>query len=670
MKSRGILLVFAVATFALIGLSQLREVTDDIKFPAKYVINLSSNNGQVRSKTVYQLLTKQSHKNKQNLFRTYLDDQGNESSFAFSEKNNQQQNYDTDITKLATVSFEGSYYSDKRFSEETLQKLAALGIHVQTAELQWYLVGSALWTEGIRAFGLWSLGLSIFFAYFSLLYLYRKNNYVARFMGTSAKLALNNWLIDSLVIMLSSIGLFLLFSVITKNSFFSMASLSFLSILVVNALLLLFLVLLGNLLFYQITKYGNILGILKGLNTPAIVNFIWFAGIVITLLMIPLILNKIDNEKEVLTEQLQSLEPWQLLENYRTITVAFPSDSQVSNGEIDIRGDLEFGKTFMSYFSENEYIFATKSAVIVPEQLSAEQKKEISKDYSKENINSKITEHVSYLNTHAYQLNAQLQNNNEQKQAQQAPATIYLPEKYKSDSDSVINATYLEFFQGSEVKRTDFEIIIVANDSKTFLFDYNGTEIYRFDNNRTQYGQEEIVVVLNMNEVLRTPSAITKYRSITNDGLFSADALAHLASNTTLSKNISDVISPYKSIKLKMNRLKDRINSAKLSVVILILVQFILVIQFFIGMLKQHIKEISVKRLLGININKVLLATFKYYLFFLLFTFLIALFITEDTLIKYFVFGGSIFEVIITFFILKGIIVKKAGDFLKGDFEI
>ncbi|MGK0552564.1 hypothetical protein ACSFB8_10855 [Enterococcus faecalis] len=669
MKARSILLIVALATLALIGLSQLREVTDDIKFPAKYFINLTSDQPQTNSTAIHQLLRENSNKSQQNLFRTYLNDQGNERNFAFLSTSKNKQKFETNLKELANVSFAGSYYSDKPFTEGSLQSLKRYGVRVEMVELQWYLVGPALWTEGIRAVGLWSLVLSIFFAYFSLLYLYRKNSYVARFMGVSAKFSVNNWLIDSVVIMLTSVSLFLLFWLITKNTLFSMASLSFLSVLVVNALLLLFLILLGNLLFHHLTKYGNILTILKGMNAPALINVIWFTGIIATLLVIPFILNKINDEQAILKEQLQGLEPWQQLESYRTLTVTLQSNVQVNNGQIDVSGELEFGKTFMSYFSEHDYIFAQKSAAILPQNLPEEQKKEILANYAKDNIDPKITKRVIYMNEQAYQINAQLQKENIKKKTLQAPATIYLPAKYKLDSDSVINATYMEFFQDSEIKRTDFEVVVVPNGRKTFLFDYHGAELYQYNNSRTQYGQDEIVVILNMNTALSTPSALTMYGNIT-DGLFSAKALARLSSNITLTKNISEVISPYKSIKLKINRLKDRINSAKLAVIVLILVQFILVLQFFTGLLKQHLKEISVKRLLGINLNKVLLKTFSNYLFFLLLTFLIAFIITNDVSIKYLVFVGSSLEIGAIFFILKRTVAKRTSDFLKGDIEI
>ncbi|HCN86796.1 MAG TPA: hypothetical protein DIT14_08015, partial [Enterococcus faecalis] len=237
------------------------------------------------------------------------------------------------------------------------------------------------------------------------------------------------------------------------------------------------------------------------------------------------------------------------------------------------------------------------------------------------------------------------------------------------DIESVKNATYMEFFRDSDIKRSEFKIVFVPNGRKTFLFDYQGAELTRFDKSRTQYNLDEIIVVLNMETVLAIPSAVSTYNNITN-GLFSANALARLTADTSLTKNIADVISPYKSIQLKMNRLVDRINSAKLAVGVLVMVQFMLLLQFFTGMLKQHLKEISIKRLLGINLNQVLLMTFSYYLVLLLLTFIVAFLITNQALIKYLLLLGSIVEIVLVFFILKRIISKRTSDFLKGDFEI
>ncbi|EGO5164829.1 hypothetical protein [Enterococcus faecalis] len=670
MKARGILLIFALSTFALIGLTQLKEIADDIKFPAKYLIQLSSDTEKISSHTIYQLLAENSQKNQQQLFRTYLNDQGNESYFAFLPTLENKQKFETNLKKLANVSFESSYYSDKAFTEETLQQLKNKGVQPQSMELQWYLAGPALWSDGIRAVGLWSLTLALFFAYFSILYLYRKKTYVARFMGKGAIFAWKSWLTDCLTIIVSSVSLFGVFLLITPNNWLSMSALSLLSILLTNAIFLLLLITLGSVLFYQLTKYGNILAILKGKNMPILVNIIWFFGIVVTLLVIPLILNKLTNEQAILTQHIQGLKPWQQLKDYRTLLVEFPSDQQqVKNGFIDVSADEDYGKKFMNYFSEKDYIFAQQSAIIIPEQLSSQQKQEILKNYAKDKVKPEVTKHITYMNNNAYQINRQLQNETTENRQSKVPATMYVPHKYKADIESVKNATYMEFFRDSDIKRSEFKIVFVPNGRKTFLFDYQGAELTRFDKSRTQYNLDEIIVVLNMETVLAIPSAVSTYNNITN-GLFSANALARLTADTSLTKNIADVISPYKSIQLKMNRLVDRINSAKLAVGVLVMVQFMLLLQFFTGMLKQHLKEISIKRLLGINLNQVLLMTFSYYLVLLLLTFIVAFLITNQALIKYLLLLGSIVEIVLVFFILKRIISKRTSDFLKGDFEI
>ncbi|MGX7739433.1 hypothetical protein ACWPXU_05075, partial [Enterococcus faecalis] len=60
---------------------------------------------------------------------------------------------------------------------------------------------------------------------------------------------------------------------------------------------------------------------------------------------------------------------------------------------------------------------------------------------------------------------------------------------------------------------------------------------------------------------------------------------------------------------------------------------------------------ISIKRLLGINLNQVLLMTFSYYLVLLLLTFIVAFLITNQALIKYLLLLGSIVEIVLVFFI-------------------
>lgn len=671
MKSRTFLLIVSLLILALFGISQLKEVTDDVVFPAKYAISLSGEEKQIDSKSVYSMLSENSNENNRNLFRTFLNDQGNESQFAFLKTSENEKKFVTNLDLLANTSFEGTYYADALFSNELLNELKESGVMIDSVELQWYLVGMSFWSDGIRAIGLWSLTLSIFFAYFSLLYLHRKNSYVARLLGKSRQVVVRSTSIDSLTILGTSVCIFFLFSIANKGTLLSMESLSFLSILSVNTVVLLCVVMVARLLFYQLTKYGNILAVLKGINTPIIVSIIWFIGIVSTLLIIPLVLNQITSEDKILNQQLDSLRPWKYLEDYRSLTVTFPSDysGQTQNGLIDTSGDLAYGKKFMSYFKENQYIFSEKSQAIIPEQVSQEQKNELLTDYRKDGINPEVTKNISYMNKHAYELSNKVFDTKGIKESQDAPATIYIPNQYTTNIDSVVNATYMEFFQESNVSRESFETIVIPDGLQTFLFDYRGVDLTKFKQGRMQSTKDEIVVVLNMNDVLAAPSAITAYSNSTN-GLFLSEALAVVSTDSLVTKNLSNIVSPYHSIKLKMNRLSDRINSAKTAVIVLIIVQFIVLLQFVLRILKQNLKEVSVKRLLGVNINRIILATFNYYLLLLVFTLLLAFSITENTAVKYLLLSGSLVELLGIFVFLRKVISKKTNDFLKGDVEI
>ena len=89
-------------------------------------------------------------------------------------------------------------------------------------ELQWYLAGPALWSDGIRAVGLWSLTLALFLLIFRFS-TYTVKTYVARFMGKGAIFAWKSWLTDCLTIIVSSVSLFGVFLLITQNNWLSKA---------------------------------------------------------------------------------------------------------------------------------------------------------------------------------------------------------------------------------------------------------------------------------------------------------------------------------------------------------------------------------------------------------------------------------------------------------------
>lgn len=672
MKIRIFMLAIITIIFGFIGISQVLEISDDIQFPARYGIRLSkidSSNSNISSNQVYNLLSKSSTTDNQNIFRKYIDKNGDEIGFCFSKEKDSK--YSNDIRELKDSSFQAMYYSDKQLSNKTVDTLKEMGITVTSIEIQWYLAGISFWSSGIRAIGLWGLIFSVSLAYFSILNLYKKENYVIRFLGKLRIFHIQQLLIDWFTILVISIILYFSYFFIFKHPFSSIGSLAYFSILGSNFVLFATLIGIIRFIYNLLIRHGNILTALRGKNNPLVLNTIWFIGIIGTLLLMPIILNQITQNQTILRQQVDNLKPWSQLDSYRLASINMPSfmNENNSNNQIDVSGDLEFGKKFMSYFNSDEYIFTEKSGVYIPDFLPNETKKELEQQYAEDNIDPKIMKNVIYMNTNAYFLSNKFFENKYQEINPTIPATIIIPTKYKKQIDSVINATYMEFFQHSEIKRNFFKTIVVPNDEKTFLFDYNGADLFGFDDSRVQTAENEIVVVLNMESVLSTDSAVTTYSNLMK-GLFLVDGISKLAKDSEINQNINEIINPYKSIKLKINRLEMRIKSAVFSLFSLIIIQIYVINQFFLNMARQKVRTITIKRLLGKNLNLLILKSFKWYLSIIVITLIISFIFTINPQIKVWLLLLNLLEISLTLLLVKHITRKNTINVLKGDFEL
>jgi len=671
-KIRIFMLAIITIIFGFIGISQVLEISDDIQFPARYGIRLSkidSSNSNISSNQVYNLLSKSSTTDNQNIFRKYIDKNGDEIGFCFSKEKDSK--YSNDIRELKDSSFQAMYYSDKQLSNKTVDTLKEMGITVTSIEIQWYLAGISFWSSGIRAIGLWGLIFSVSLAYFSILNLYKKENYVIRFLGKLRIFHIQQLLIDWFTILVISIILYFSYFFIFKHPFSSIGSLAYFSILGSNFVLFATLIGIIRFIYNLLIRHGNILTALRGKNNPLVLNTIWFIGIIGTLLLMPIILNQITQNQTILRQQVDNLKPWSQLDSYRLASINMPSfmNENNSNNQIDVSGDLEFGKKFMSYFNSDEYIFTEKSGVYIPDFLPNETKKELEQQYAEDNIDPKIMKNVIYMNTNAYFLSNKFFENKYQEINPTIPATIIIPTKYKKQIDSVINATYMEFFQHSEIKRNFFKTIVVPNDEKTFLFDYNGADLFGFDDSRVQTAENEIVVVLNMESVLSTDSAVTTYSNLMK-GLFLVDGISKLAKDSEINQNINEIINPYKSIKLKINRLEMRIKSAVFSLFSLIIIQIYVINQFFLNMARQKVRTITIKRLLGKNLNLLILKSFKWYLSIIVITLIISFIFTINPQIKVWLLLLNLLEISLTLLLVKHITRKNTINVLKGDFEL
>lgn len=673
MRIRRIMLCLTTIILGIIGLSQVEEIFEDIQFPARYGVRLTYRDGEIQninSDDVYRVIKEGSKENKQQIFRKYIDDNGEEAKFSFSNEKKVLDEYSTDISVLKEVSFQAMYYSDKPITNKMIKNLNQMNIEVKTSEINWFLSGFAFWTSGIQAIGLWCLMFTMFFGYFSILNFYKKESYIYRFLGISTNKSINHLVRDVSITLVSSLSLLLVYIGISGNPLDSLGTLAYVSILGTNEFILVTLVIFAIIIYNISIKYGNILVSLRGKTKNFIINMIWFLGILGTISILPIILNQIDNNQDILKEQVNNLEPWEQLKDYKTVAINFPGISSIgsNNSRMNISEDLKFGKRFMSYFNKDDYIFTQKSHVVIPDKVSENTKEEISEQYEMDGIDYKIAENVIYMNKKAYILSCDLLKERSVV-LENYPAFIILPEKYLSGIDSVVNATYMEFFQNSDITREMFGKKIISDGIKTFLFDYKGADLYGFDKSRKQSSYDKIIVILDMDKVLSTDAAITTYFNL-NKALFSNEGIKKLSKDEEINKNLNGITNPYKAIKLKTNKLKKRIKGAIVSLLSLMCIQAFVLIQFFLNIARQNIRKISTMRILGFNLNGLILKVFSLYLVIIGWALIISYIFIINEYVREVLLLFNVFEISCILILMRNIIKNKTIRVLKGDNEI
>ncbi|UNW40107.1 hypothetical protein [Weissella cibaria] len=361
------------------------------------------------------------------------------------------------------------------------------------------------------------------------------------------------------------------------------------------------------------------------------------------------------------------MKPWQKLRAYKAVNVTLPSIEDSNNGEIDARADTKVARRFMDHFKDDEYIFSQDSTAKVPNMVSQEQAQFMTSQLKREGIDSDVSKRIRYMNLNALKLSGH--RNLAGKVANKKPATVFLPEKFKDHKKSVLNAIYLEYYQNSGIKKSDFEVHIVKNNEKTFLFDYRGAELYVYDHSRLQTDTNRILVVINMAYAFNSLGKDATYSNVLN-GLFKQPGLKKVAVDSSINGQVEDITSPYLSIQMQANRLQKRIVAAYVSMATLVMMQLFAIFQFLMNIARKKAYTMGVKRLLGYNIDYVILREFGGYILTIFAGLVVAWFMTSSMVLKNVVLGLNVMAIVIIIGYVRFYVKKASVNVLKGDFEL
>lgn len=665
MKIKKWLVASGILIFGLIGVTQVMESAQDIPFPVRYTTRISTDTS-LNSSAVYKVLKDGSDKFDVTLYRTFIDENGEERKFSFGTDADHVAEFH-ELTALKDTSYKGMYYSASKLPGELIDKLQQIGVQVTSTELPWYIIGSQMWANGILAVVTWSMVLTFLVSYFASLNLYRKHWLVGRMLGGVKKTLAKSVASDLFIMAVVSIVLWGVYVLFNQVALSSLSSYALLATLGLNLVILMSFVVLINVVFFIIIKHDNLAKALKKTDSNMKQNLVWMAGILASLAALTLLMNQTVLNQKNLQQQLDSLKPWQKLSAYKAVNVTLPSIEDSNNGEIDARADTKVARRFMDHFKDDEYIFSQDSTAKVPNMVSQEQAQFMTSQLKRDGIDSDVSKRIRYMNLNALKLSGH--RNLAGKVANKKPATVFLPEKFKDHKKSVLNAIYLEYYQNSGIKKSDFEVHIVKNNEKTFLFDYRGAELYVYDHSRLQTDTNRILVVINMAYAFNSLGKDATYSNVLN-GLFKQPGLKKVAVDSSINGQVEDITSPYLSIQMQANRLQKRIVAAYVSMSTLVIMQLFAIFQFLMNIARKKAYTMGVKRLLGYNIVYVILREFGGYILTIFAGLVVAWFMTSSMVLKNVVLGLNVMAIVIIIGYVRFYVKKASVNVLKGDFEL
>ena len=159
------------------------------------------------------------------------------------------------------------------------------------------------------------------------------------------------------------------------------------------------------------------------------------------------------------------------------------------------------------------------------------------------------------------------------------------------------------------------------------------------------------------------------YSNVLN-GLFKQPGLKKVAVDSSINGQVEDITSPYLSIQMQANRLQKRIVAAYVSMATLVIMQLFAIFQFLMNIARKKAYTMGVKRLLGYNIDYVILQEFGGYILTIFVGLVVAWFMTSSMVLKNVVLGLNVMAIIIIIGYVRFYVKKASVNVLKGDFEL
>ncbi|RLU53889.1 ABC transporter permease [Streptococcus iniae] len=658
MKLKLGVIAFFFCIIAAVGVVSISDTQKPVPLPIDGAFSIQGKSN-LSSKEIYKRISTLSKTKKVTIYKPIVQSSGQLKYVNVDDANDEQ---------LKSVPITGMYYTLGKFDTNSLETLRTTGLQTVYMAYPWYIGGILQFTGTLRLLLMLSIYLTLLVVLFVVRTRQIKEGVIRRSLGLPIYNLKRDYFISfSFEVFVASL-LMISYSSFLGGSFLTYSSKLFFSMLLTNFILFQIIDLITVLLFWLTIKSEKPIEIIKNKAKNNLIFIVWLVIISSIIIVSGIFLQETKSSQYRISIQINHLEPWNKVKDWKRLEFLGIESDSAKNGAVS-DSDNQYLQ-IAAALKKLDFLYIKPSSIYIPDYMKTSHfAEDFYKQLKSDGISHpEVNKELIYIN----QTGATLQNKvngTNYHVLDDKVASIYIPEKFKEQRESIENTVVAEQFTGTNYTKANLAVQLIPNGKKMFYFNENG------DNDRKSKeslplssvadSKTNIVVVLDTDKMIAN-NDFSLASNIVNNSLFSPEAIKKINAsslNLNFSMNPVDV---YQIVKLNSQSLEHQIFLSKILQKIIYSIVFLLIYQYVQLFIASKQNDYVKKIILGLSKTRIAISSLKYFMITIAMVILLTYIMTGQIELLYIGHASLmvlIFSAVISFRKLS----EKYSQILKGD---
>lgn len=658
MKLKLCVIGFFFSLFAAIGVVNISDTQKPVPLPINGAFSIQGESS-LSSKEIYQTISELSKTKNVTIYKPIIQSSGRVSYINFD---------DFDYEDLKSLPVTGMYYTLGKIDSNSLKILTDTGLQTVYMAYPWYIGGILQFTGTLRLLLMISIYLTLLIVLFVVRTRHIKEGVIRRSLGLPVYNLRRDYFI-SFTFELTMLALFMVsYSSFLGSGIFTYSSKLFFSMLLTNFILFQIIDLITFVLFWLTIKLEKPLEIIKNKVKNKLIFRIWLLVISVIIIVSGIFLQVTEISQSKLNRQIQNLEPWDKVKDWKRLELLGINNQSIHNREINHAEEPYL--QIATALKKLDFLYVKPSSVYIPDYMkNSDFAADFAKKLKSDGItNPEVNKELIYINQTGAAVQNKVNGTNYQILDNKV-ATIYIPNKFKDDRESIENTVVAEQFTGTTYTKENLAVEMISNGKRIFYFNENGDN---YSENKdilslasVADSKDNIIVVLDTDRMIENGD-FSLASNIVNNSLFSPEAVRKMNDRSVHLNFAINPVEVYQIVQLNIQSLEHQLFLSKILQKIIYGIVFLLIYQYTQLFIASKQNDYVKKIILGLSKIGIALSSLKYFIMMIAMAILFAFMMTGQIELLYIGVASLIvllFSSIMSFRKLS----EKYTQILKGD---